>query len=122
MDPRALQVARFARRIGAVLFMGAAAYHVLGLVRPDLAVPSPPWRHALFVAINAGLAAALVARVRGLVFIILALTLQQIYSHGTYAWQVWVTERRLDWASVVVLLGLPALLLAVAAEDRSRAK
>jgi hypothetical protein len=102
--------------------MGAAAYHVLGLVRPDLAVPSPPWRHALFIAINAGLAAALVARVRGLVFIVLALTLQQIYSHGAYAWQVWVTERRLDWASVVVLLGLPALLLAVAAEDRSRAK
>jgi hypothetical protein len=105
-----------------VLFMGAAAYHVFGLVRPDLVVPSPPWRHALFVAINAGLATALVARVRGLVFIILALTLQQIYSHGTYAYEVWLAERRLDWASVVVLLGLPALLLAVLAEDRSRAR
>jgi hypothetical protein len=99
--------------------MGAAAYHVLGLIRPDLAVPAPPWRHALFIVINAGLAAALVARVRGLVWIIFALTLQQIYSHGTYAWELWVTERRLDWASVVVLLGLPSLLLAVAAEDHA---
>jgi hypothetical protein len=122
MDPRALQVARFTQRVAAVLFMSAAAYHAFGLVRPDLVVPSPPWRHALFIAINAGLAAALVKRVRGLLLIILALTLQQLYSHGTYAWQVWATERRLDWASVVVLLGLPALLLAVAADDRSRAK
>jgi hypothetical protein len=122
MDSRAFAVARFARRIGAVLFMGAAAYHVLGLVRPDLAVPAPPWRHALFVAINAGLAAALVVRVRCLFFIVLALTLQQTYSHGTYAWEVWAQEHRLDWASVVVLLGLPSLLLAVAAEDRSRSR
>jgi hypothetical protein len=52
-----------------------------------------------------------------------ALSLQQLYSHGTYAFEVWTTERRLDVASMIVLFGLPPLLIAIALEaqaDRRR--
>ena len=122
MDPRALQVARLTQRVAAASCVVVAAYHVLGVVQPDLLAPSPRWRHALFAAINLALAAALALRVRGLVFVVLALTMQQISSHGTYAWEVWTSEHRLDWPSVVVFIGLPALVVAVAADDRSRAK
>ena len=90
-------------------FWAGAAYHALGLLRPVLTEPAPAWRHAAFVTVN--IAAARGLKRRGKVFFagFTVLAFQQIYSHGTYAWRVWNLERRVDWASILVLAGMPLL-------------
>jgi hypothetical protein len=89
-------------------------------VRPDLAEPSPPWRHAVFAAVNLSAAAGALFRPRGFVLAFALLTAQQLYSHGTYAADVWRDERRIDWASVVVLAGMPVALALFVADARAR--
>jgi hypothetical protein len=104
----------------AAFFGVAAAFHLLALFRPDLAPPSPPWRHALFVAINAAVAAGVLWRPRGFVVAFACLTAQQLYSHGAYAAHVWQEDGRVDWASVLVLAAMPAILALLIADARAR--
>ncbi len=106
----------------AVVFAGVAAFHALALVRPDLAPSSPPWRHALFVAVDTAAAAGIAERPRGFVFAFAALVVQQLVSHGTAAWGVWAEERRIDVVSLLVVIGMPAALLALAIDSRERAR
>jgi hypothetical protein len=105
----------------AAFFAVAAAFHAAALLRPDLAEPSPPWRHALFVAINAAAAAGVLWRPPGFVIAFALFTAQQLYSHGAYAIDVWRDERRLDWASVIVLVAMPIVLAMLIADARARA-
>ena len=102
----------------AVVFAGVAAFHGVALVRPDIAPPSPPWRHALFAAINTVVAIGMVARPRGFVFAFAALTVQQLVSHGSAAWSAWAEERRVDVASLLVVIAMPVVLLALVIEVR----
>lgn len=94
-------------------FLAAAAYHLTGLLRPGWTEPAPPWRHALFVAVNALAAAALWRWRRAWLPAFAALAAQQLWSHGRYGLAVWRLESRIDWASVAVLLFMPALLAAL---------
>jgi len=105
-QPRALRIT-FA--VIAAFFAVAAAFHAAALVRPELAPPSPPWRHALFVAINAALGAGVLLRPRGFAVAFGLVTAQQLYSHGAYALSVWQHEGRVDWASALVLAAMPAI-------------
>lgn len=89
-------------------------------MRPDLAEPSPPWRHALFAAVNLSAAVGALWRPRGVVAAFALLTAQQLYSHGAYALDVWRDERRVDWASAVVLAGMPVVLALFVADARAR--
>lgn len=95
------------RRVFAACFGAAALFHGLAIVWPAIAEPSPDWRHALFVAINAGCALGFLLRPRGFAGLFAILTAQQLWSHGTYLVQVWRSRERVDWASVVVLLAMP---------------
>src|SRR5215467_12600686 len=88
-------------------FVCAAVFHALALVRPDLAEPSPPWRHALFVGVNLAVAAGFLWRPRGFKVVFALLCAQQLYGHGTYALGVWRDSHRIDWASIVVLVAMP---------------
>jgi len=104
----------------AIAFVIAALFHAGALIAPDIAEPSPPWRHALFIGINLALAAGFFRRPRFFLWVFLVVTAQQLVSHGMQGWRVW-QEGRIDWASVVVCVALPPLA-ALLAWDRKRVR
>ena len=59
-------------------------------------------------------------RPRGFVWLFAALTAQQIYSHGSDALRERAAGQSVDPASLVVLVGMPLVLLALAWDARSR--
>lgn len=73
---------RWLLRLPVPLFAAGALFHVATLVAPTLGEPSPPWRHALFVGINALYAALFAVQPRWLAFAYAPLAAQQAYSHG----------------------------------------
>ena len=91
-------------------FALAAAFHLVAIVTPDIAEPSPPWRHLLFAATNGAVAVGMLRRPRLFVVAFALLTVQQVVSHGLYAAKLWSTEGRVDWASAVVLVSMPTVL------------
>ena len=72
------------------------------------------WRHLLFIAIDLAAAALVLYRPRGATIAIAALTAQQLYSHGSYAWLLWRKEGRVDWISVGVIVVLPIAFVLLA--------
>ena len=58
-------------------------------------------------------------RPRWFVFAFAVLCAQQLYSHGTFAWAMWRDHAQIDWASIVVLVTMPAAL-ALLVIDRRR--
>lgn len=101
-------------------FLAGAAYHVAGLVRPEVAEPAPPWRHTLFVGINVAAGVGMLLRPPFFVWLFGVLTIQQLFSHATYGWGVWTGEGRIDWASVIVVIAMPALFALLVADARGR--
>jgi hypothetical protein len=57
---------------------------------------------------------------RGFVVLFAILTAQQLYSHATYMLTTWRDERRVDWASAVVLLAMPLVLVLLARDGARR--
>jgi hypothetical protein len=106
-------------RFVALAFVCAALFHLSALLWPSIAEPVPPWRHALFVVINAALALGMRRRPRGFAFVFALFTAQQLWSHGVSGWQVWRDEQRVDWASLVTLLFLPGVLALLIREARA---
>jgi hypothetical protein len=98
----------------------AAIFHLAALIDPTLGEPSPPWRHLLFAAINVAAAVGMARRPRGFVFAFAALLAQQVYSHGTVLISTWRSEHRVDWASVVVLVAMPAVFALLVRDARVR--
>jgi hypothetical protein len=101
-------------------FALAAAFHLVALVTPDIAEPSPPWRHLLFAATNGAVAVGMLRRPRLFVLAFALLTVQQVASHGMYAWSMWAHEGRVDWASAVVLVSMPSVLALLIFDARQR--
>lgn len=97
-------------RLCAAGFVLAGLYHATALFHPEWVEPAPPWRHALFVAINAAVAAGFLFRPRFFVYVFALLAAQQLWGHATYGAAVWRTQHRIDWASVIVVLAMPILL------------
>jgi len=108
-------------RVAAGLFTVAACFHAACLVDPGLGEPSPPWRHAVFLGINLGAAAGLLFRPRWFFFAFALLLGQQLASHGMDGWRVWTEERRIDWASIAVLAGMPLVAVALTRERKRSA-
>jgi len=105
----------------ALAFAAASLFHGAALLSPSLAEPSPAWRHALFVAINLAVAAGFLIRPRWFAFVFLALTLQQLYSHGSQALWLLTRDNRLDWASLLVLAAMPPVAWLLL-RDRARGR
>lgn len=89
-------------------FCVAAIFHLAALIDPTLGEPAPPWRHVLFAAINVAAAVGMARRPRGFVLAFAVLLAQQLYSHGTALVSTCRSDHRVDWASVVVLVVMPA--------------
>lgn len=112
-----------ARALSAAIALGfvvGAAFHLAAVVRATPDPTSSPLRHGVFVAINLLCAAGLLWRPRGFTLFFALLTLQQLASHGALGWRVWRDEHRVDLASVLVLVAMPAVL-ALLLRDRRRA-
>ncbi len=101
-------------------FFVAAAFHAVAIVLPQIGPPSPAWRHALFVLVNAGVGLGMLKRPRWFTPIFGLLVAQQLVSHGLFSWEVWQTEHRLDWGSVVVFVFMPATLVLLLGRDPAR--
>jgi hypothetical protein len=104
--PMAAQWLRGLRVALALGFAAGALFHLASLVRPDLGSPSPPWRHAIFVAVNLFFGGAMLRPPRWLVVPAAVLVAQQGYGHGA---DLLAAARvgRLDVQSAVTLLVLP---------------
>lgn len=97
-----------------------AAFHALAIVVPSISEPSPPWRHGLFVAVNALFAWAFCVRTWWLPVPFGVLWVQQTWSHGTSFLEARAAGH-LDLQSAAVLCAMPALALLVLWGRRPRA-
>jgi hypothetical protein len=90
-------------RILAALFVGASAYHAAAFFDPAFSQGGAPWRHAAFYGIDLLCAWFFLKRPLWFVFAFTVLTLETLRGHGSHAWMLWQTEKRLDWFSIVVI-------------------
>ena len=100
------------RNILFVAFAGAAllaaVYHIKEIFYPTETTPA--WRHALFICINIICIYGMLKRPVWFTWFIGLLTLQQWYSHGSYAIKLWQQEHQIHWISIVDIILLPLLL------------
>ena len=87
-------------------FGAGALFHLVSLVRPDIGSFSPPWRHALFVAVNLLFAWAMLRPPRWLVVPAAILVVQQGYGHGADLLRA-AASGKADLQSAVTVLVLP---------------
>ena len=87
----------------AALFALAGAYHLFGFFFPALVASSPPWRHALFVAINAAGASLMLKRPPWMIYPFAVLTAQQLYDQFTYGEKSWLALRHFArWVAAAI--------------------
>jgi hypothetical protein len=103
----------------------AAAYHLTAMTVPTfgaMAYPSsyPAWRHVLFVSIDTTFGVLFVRRPRWLIWPYLLLLLQIFNGHGVHAWGLWRQEARIDWPSVITIVGGILGLWLLLADRRTR--
>jgi hypothetical protein len=102
--------------IFAILALGALVFHVKEIFYPTTTTKGiislyVLLRHAVFVLINGICIYGIVKRPKWFIGCIGLLTIQQWYSHGTYAIAVWQTLHKIDWISVGVILLMPILFI-----------
>lgn len=99
-----------ARWIFVGVFVVTLAVHLVAIAHPASTDTSSALRHALFAAINGSFALLFARGVRWLFFPLVALSLQQGYSHGSEL--VRAAQRgEVDVQSALVLVFLPVALL-----------
>jgi hypothetical protein len=94
----------------------AMLYHIRGFFYPTTL--SPAWRHAIFVGVNTICIYGVLKRPDWFLWFVAALTLQQWYSHGSYAIAVWQKQHIIHWTSVADVLLLPVLLILLRADKK----
>src|SRR5215472_6167662 len=106
----------------ACAFVAASIFHLLAAFGMLSVSASTRPRHGVFAAIDFLCAVGLATRPPPFVWAFAALTAQQLYSHGLDAWREQRVNQGIDWASLVVLVGMPATLVFLAWERRSRGR
>ncbi len=112
-----LKLYRSIRIASAVLLAAAAVRHVVLAVGAEGSVA----RHVAFVLVNAALAALLVWRPRWAFWPAMALSVQQMWSHGLELSGSFLGTEPLDWASLAVCLFFPTLVTVLFIERRELA-
>ena len=95
--------------VSAVLFLGAALFHLYGLLS-SLGDIRMTVFHGAFVVIDPITAFYLLRRPDWFPYAFAVLTVQQIYSHGMDALTAWRGEARVDVISLSIVVFMPALL------------
>lgn len=112
-------------RLAAAAFAFAAAYHTTAIVVPAfarIAYPTtyPLLRHVVFVVIDGSFAWLFLWRPIWLIWPYSVLTIQVINGHGGAAWSMWHHERRVDWISLALVIGVVLGLWLLIADWRTR--
>lgn len=94
----------------ALLFVGAAGFHGLGLVAPEMVLPEPRWRHACYLLLDLINAFFILRRPTWQIVLLWAITAEQLHSHGEAAYEAWFREGRVDWISLGVVIAMPCVL------------
>ena len=105
------QQRRIIFRIVATGLLLAAAFHLIAFALPSLNIRGAHWRHGLFITVNLIGAYYVQRRPPWFIYAFAIVTVQQLYSHGSHAWTLWLSERQLSWADCAALVGLPIALL-----------
>ena len=113
-----LSVYRSIRIASAVLLVAAAVRHVVLAVGAEGSIT----RHWIFVPINVALAALLVWRPRWAFWPAIALSAQQMWSHGLELSGSFLGTEPLDWASLAVCVFFPTLVTVLFIERRELAE
>lgn len=108
---------RTARIVAAVLLVVVAARHGMLAVTGE----GSSLRHGGGVLVNVGLAALLVWKPRWAFWPALALSVQQVWSHGLELSQSFLGTAPLDWVSLAVCLFFPTLVTILFIERRELA-
>jgi hypothetical protein len=102
------------KRLNIILYAFAAIsfivmlYHIKGIFYPTTLTQA--WRHGIFVLVNIISIYGIIKRPKWFFWFIAILTLQQWYSHGSYAIHLWQVENKIDWISIADIILLPLLL------------
>ncbi|MFT3908385.1 MAG: hypothetical protein QM737_03090 [Ferruginibacter sp.] len=105
-------------KFSAILFLAAAGYHFTGIFYK--VNDAPVWRHILFTVINLFCIYGVLKRPKYFVYFIIALLVQQYYSHGTYMISLWNDKKQIHWISFFDLIFLPVLLFFIIKEHKNR--
>jgi len=105
----------------AVGFLCAGVFHAAAFRDGTLEPRMSPSGHALFVAINLVVAVGMLIRPRGFIALFAVLCVQQLISHGEWAWKAWHVGN-FDWRSIIVLVTMPLMLFALIRDARLRQK
>ena len=97
-------------RIFAFLFALAALYHTVGFFFPYMVIPSHHWRHGVFVLVNLVGIWLILWRPPWAIVPFFIMTLQGVNSHARRALKWWMTDQRIDWISIGVIIVLPLVI------------
>ena len=92
----------------AVLGFAPLFYHIAGAVKPFDA--TPVWRHTLFIGINVICIYGLAKRPKWFVWFFGALTVQQLYSHGSHFIKL-LQENKVNLIDAAVLILMPLVFI-----------
>ena len=101
----------------ALLGFAAMFYHTAGAVQPFDATPA--WRHTLFIGICTICIYGLLKRPKWFVWFFGALTVQQLYSHGSHFVQLLKTDK-FNPIDAAVLLLMPLVFTLLLVDRRPR--
>ena len=102
----------------ALLALLAVLYHVKYLFYPTEA--TAPWRHAVFVLISVICIYGVLKRPAWFIWFTGLLTLQQWYSHGSYAIKLWQQEHQIHWISIADIILLPLLFILLLVDQKTK--
>jgi|SRR5215475_10502440 len=107
--------------VGAILFIGAALFHLYGFVTSAGDTKLMAF-HGAFVLIDPVTAYFLLRRPSWFLYAFAALTVQQIYSHGMDALNAWREAQSVDVISLFIIVFMPVLLALLIYDAVNRAK
>ncbi|MEP7238349.1 MAG: hypothetical protein ABI685_10805 [Ferruginibacter sp.] len=117
MSKKALQIIFI---VAAIASFAALLFHLRGIFYPS--ANTPAWRHAIFVAVNSICIYGILKRPGWFTWFVGLLTLQQLYSHGSYAIEFWQKQHSIYWVSVCVIIFMPTLFVLLLIDRKSKLK
>ncbi|MGG9960593.1 hypothetical protein [Ferruginibacter sp. SUN106] len=99
------------------LAFAAMLYHTVGAVQPFDTTPA--WRHTLFIGICTICMYGLLKRPKWFVWFFGALTVQQLYSHGSHLIHL-LQEDKLNFIDAAVVLLTPLVFILLLMDSKSK--
>jgi hypothetical protein len=107
---------RFIFFIFILLSLAALIFHIKEMIWPGGSTPL--WRHIFFALVNCICIYGITKRPAWFIWFTALLTLQQWYSHGSYAVTIWQQQKTIDWISIGIILLLPLLFILLLLEKK----